>query len=113
MHELSVTQSMLDIVFDHARRHESKKILKVRLVIGKMSGVVADSIRFCFDAISKETIAEGAALEIEEVPYTGKCAACARSFEILNYTLLCPDCGSTGIEITGGMELYVKEFEVE
>lgn len=113
MHELSVTQSILDIVFDHAKRHESKKILKVRLVIGKMSGVVADSVRFCFDAITKETIAEGAALEIEETPYTGKCAECAMIFEVQNYNLLCPDCMSTDIEITGGRELYVKEFEAE
>jgi hydrogenase nickel incorporation protein HypA/HybF len=104
---------MLDIAFDHARRHESEKILKVRVVVGKMSGVVVDSIRFCFEAITKDTVAEGAVLEIEEVRYTGKCVGCARSFEVMDYTLLCPDCGSTDIEITGGRELYVKDIEVE
>lgn len=113
MHELSITQSMLDIAFGHARRHQSEKILKVRMVVGKMYGVVVDSIRFCFEAITKDTMAEGAVLEIEEVRYTGKCTGCAQSFEVLDYTLLCPGCGSTNIEITGGRELYVKEIEVE
>ncbi len=113
MHELSVTQSILDIVFDHARKNQSRKILKVHLVVGAISGVVPDSIQFCFEALTKETIAEGAMLEIEKVPYTGECASCSKSFELSDYIQSCPDCRSNDIEITGGRELYVKEFEVE
>ena len=113
MHELSITQSMLDIVLDHARRHAAQKVVKVRVVIGKMSGVAVESVRFCFEAVTKETLAEGAALEIEEVPYAGKCAECSTAFEIQDYTLACPRCSSTDIEITGGRELYVKDFEAD
>jgi hydrogenase nickel incorporation protein HypA/HybF len=73
MHELSVTEQLLEIVLDHARKAEAKRVLKVNLVIGELTGFVGESIQFCFDMLSKETEAESASLSISRIPAKATC----------------------------------------
>ncbi|HAP68097.1 MAG TPA: hydrogenase maturation nickel metallochaperone HypA [Nitrospinae bacterium] len=113
MHELSIVQNILEIAESEARKNNAAKIIKVWLKIGEMSGVVADSITFCFEALKSNTIARDAELLIDHVPLTGRCKNCGNNFQISNYIFKCNTCNNTDIEIISGRELFVDELEVE
>ena len=113
MHELSITQSMLDLVLKQAEEAGAEKIGKITLVIGEMTGVVARSVRFYFGFLSKGTPAEKAELDFKVVPTTARCQSCGKEFELGEFDWTCPRCQSNNIEITGGKELFVESIEVD
>ena len=76
MHELAITQSMFEIVLQQAEQAQAKKVTKINLVIGEMTGVVSDSVQFYLDFMTKDTIAEGAAVYITMVPAKAQCRNC-------------------------------------
>ena len=108
MHELSITESVVASV---AEKVGAARVKRVRLRIGKMSGVVADSVRFCFDVCANGTALEGAMLEIVEPPAVARCRDCRGDTEITDGIPLCA-CGSGNVEIVGGAELRIDEVEV-
>lgn len=112
MHELSVAESMMDLVLENARENEAARVTKVTIVVGNLAGIVTDSLRFCFDAIKKDTMAEGAELLIEEVVATARCPECEKDFTVGQYDFACPRCQGVIIP-SGGKELYLKNLEVE
>jgi hydrogenase nickel incorporation protein HypA/HybF len=113
MHELAITQSMLDLVLGQAEKAEAKRVGKINLVIGEMTGVVSECVQFYFDFLSRGTVAEGAALAIKAVPTQAKCQACGKVFELQEFDWTCPSCRGNNIEIVGGKELFVESIEVE
>ena len=113
MHELSITQSLFDVVMEQAKQSGAKKVGSINLVIGEMTGVVGDSVCFYMDFLSKNTIAEGVTLNIKVVPTQARCRACDKTFELGEFNWNCPDCGGTGLKITGGNELFIESIEVE
>ena len=113
MHELAITQSMLDLVLKQAEEAGSEKVAKISLVIGEMTGVVARSVQFYFDFLCKGTPAEGAVLDFRVIPTTARCGNCGKEFELGEFDWTCPHCGSNNIEITGGKELFVESIEVD
>ncbi len=113
MHELSIVQNILEIAESEARKNNATKIIKVWLKIGEMSGVVADSITFCFETLKSNTIARDAELLIDHIPLAGNCKNCGNNFQISNYIFKCNTCNNTDIEIISGRELFVDELEVE
>jgi len=113
MHELAITQSMLDLVLRQAEEAGADKVEKINLVLGEMTGVVGRCVQFYFDFLSKGTPAEGAALNFREIPTTAKCRECGQEFELGEFDWTCPHCRSNNMEITGGKELYVESIEVE
>jgi hydrogenase nickel incorporation protein HypA/HybF len=113
MHELSIVQNILDIAESEAKKINATKIIKIGLKIGEMSGVVIDSINFCFETLKNNTIARDAELLIDYVPLVGKCKNCCANFQIKNYIFKCNICNDTNIEIISGKELFVDELEVE
>lgn len=112
MHELAVAQSMMTVALENAAANNAKKIIRIGLVVGKMSGVSVDALRFAFDAVKADTIASGAELAIEETSADARCGACEKSFEAGQYNFFCPACGAP-VFPKGGDELYVKELEIE
>ena len=112
MHELSITQSMFEIVLQHAEKAQAKKVTKINLVIGEMTGVVAESIQFYLDFLSKGTVAEGVVAVIKMIPPTVKCSSCGRTFAVNQLEWKCPRCGGINLEIIGGKELLVESIEV-
>ena len=112
MHEMALTQSVLDILQDAARSRGFTRVTTVRLEIGALSGVEAEAMSFCFNVIAKNTLAEGAVLEIIRTPGTGKCAQCARPVQIATRFDPCPYCGGYSIQVTGGGAMLVKNIEV-
>ena len=113
MHELAITQSMLDLVLKQAEEAGSEKIDRINLVIGEMTGVVGRCIQFYFDFLSRDTPAEGAELNFKVIPTTAKCRDCGQEFELEEFDWTCPHCQSNNIEITGGKELFVESIEVD
>jgi hydrogenase nickel incorporation protein HypA/HybF len=113
MHELAVAQSLLEIVEQEARPYEGARVLRIWLRIGRMSTVVPDALRFAFDAITRGGMAEGAALEIEEVPLSIRCHACEEVFIVEDPFMICPRCGGMEVEMISGRELEIHSMEIE
>ena len=113
MHELAITQSMLDLVLEQTEKAGAKEVGKINLVIGEMTGVVGDCVQFYFDFLSRGTPAEGAALSFTMVPTTARCRVCDRLFELKEFDWTCPYCQSNNMEIVAGKELFVESIEVE
>lgn len=113
MHELAIAESILSVVLSQAEANKAKKITRVNLKIGKMAVVVNDYLCYCFELISKDTIAKGAEVEIEEIPIKRRCFACEKEFEGEHLGLICSDCGAVGLELISGRELAVESIEIE
>lgn len=108
MHELSITQSVVDTV---AERMDGARITGVRLEIGKLSGVFPDQVRFCFDLVCAGTTLDGAWLDIVEPTGRARCRGCGSEFEPTSPIMLCP-CGSADVSVLGGQELRITAVEV-
>ena len=108
MHELGITQEIVAIAAEHAR---GAKVTRVVVEIGKLSAVLPDAVRFCFDLCTEGTPAEGAALEILEPPGRARCRACGGDVALERPFGRCA-CGSTDLEWISGEELRVMEMEV-
>lgn len=115
MHELQVTERILDIVLRHASAHEASKIVRIHLRIGELSGLEEQWVQRYFDYLSRGTPAENARLAVERGPITVLCDSCSRSFEVKKEELTsvaCPDCGAFRCRVVSGREYLVKSIEV-
>ena len=108
MHELAITES---VVAQVAERLPDASVSVVTLEIGRLSGVVADSVRFCYDLCTPGTPLEGSRLEIVESAGEGRCRRCGARFAVDDYLTEC-ECGSIDVEVLGGAELRIKQVEV-
>jgi hydrogenase nickel incorporation protein HypA/HybF len=108
MHELAITEGVVDAV---RSRMPDTRVSCVRLEIGALSGVVADSVRFCFDLLTEGTNLQGARLEITEPPGRCRCWVCGSEFEPDGPLLLCP-CGSIEVTVLAGSELKITSVQV-
>ncbi len=113
MHELSVTEQLLNVVLEHARKAGAKEVLKVNVVIGDLTGFVNESVQFYFEILSKGTEAEKASLAIVRIPARARCRACGKEFQPDGGGWHCPHCGGLIEEVTAGRELYVESIEVD
>ncbi len=113
MHEFGIAQSLLEIVEQEALPYGGAKVTRVKLLIGKLSGVIPDALRFAFEAISMGGIAEGASLVIEEVPLRITCKQCRKASIMDDPFLMCPHCEGTDVEMIAGRELEIKDMEIE
>jgi len=113
VHELSITQGILDVTLDAARKADAQRIVAIDLVIGELSGMVDDSIQFYFDILSRDTLAEKATLRFRREPAVVSCGDCGGKFEArAPLSPVCAQCGSTKLQVTGGREFRVESIEV-
>ncbi len=113
MHEASITESLLSLALEKAKEAKAKKITRINVVFGELSGVVGECVQFYFDVISKDTLAGGAVLNFETRPAVVRCNKCNKEFKPENRDWTCPDCHEPGIEIVSGRECYMESIEVE
>ena len=113
MHELSIAQSIVDIVGQYVPPAEQERVRKITVRIGAMAGVVPDSLEFCFTAVIHHTALADAAMEIDYVPFMVACAACDRVSETEPGPALCPVCGSADTTVRSGTELQVVSIDVD
>lgn len=111
MHELAVTQSILEIALRHA--DGVSRITQLNLVIGDLSSVVDDSVQFYWDIVSQGTAAEGAKLHFTRIPTRFHCEACGEDFEPDGRVYACPHCGGMQITLVSGREFRLESIEVE
>lgn len=112
MHELSIAQSILDIAERHLPPGDNRRVAVVRVRVGQLSGVVPESLEFCFSAIVPGTRLEGASLVIERVPLTGSCPFCGHTGPLPDSLPLCSVCGEA-VTVLSGNELHVAEMELQ
>ena len=113
MHEYSITESILTLALEKASEANAGKITRINLVVGELSGVVAECVQFYFDHISKNTAAEGAGLSFETKSVSVRCNKCANIFTPKDGNWSCPECNEMGIDIVTGRECYMESIEVE
>jgi hydrogenase nickel incorporation protein HypA/HybF len=108
VHELSITQSVVDAVAEHAA---GARVVAVRMSVGQLSGVMPDAMRFCFELITEGTQLQGARLDIDQPSGVAHCESCDRDFQLADLVLLCP-CGSADVAVLAGKELRITSVEV-
>jgi hydrogenase nickel incorporation protein HypA/HybF len=113
MHELSVTESILEISLRHANQAKAKRITNLYLVIGQLASIVDDSVQFYWDIVSKGTIADGATLHFRRLPATLLCLDCNHQFTPGEDGFACPACSSEHVKVVAGEEFYMEAIDVE
>lgn len=113
MHEMSLAESIVQILDEQAKTHGFRHVKTVWLEIGRLAGVEEEAMRFCFDAVTRNSVAEGARLEITAPEGSGWCMKCSETVPVAALYDPCPRCGSYQLQVTGGTEMRVKELEVE
>jgi hydrogenase nickel incorporation protein HypA/HybF len=114
MHELAVTERVLEIALRHAEAAHATRITHIHLVVGQLSSIVDDSVQFYWDLIAEGTIAQGARLTFARTPATLRCTVCQARFSLAATTdFVCPTCGSPDVYAEGGDDLRLDHLDVE
>jgi hydrogenase nickel incorporation protein HypA/HybF len=113
MHELSVTESMLDITLRHAKSAGAISVSNIYLVIGQLSSIVDDSVKFYWGMIAKDTIAQNAELHFKRIPTRLVCLDCEQEYQPQEGDLACPNCNSTRIKVLQGEEFYIEAIDID
>ena len=112
MHEVALAEGILRIVCDAARRNGARRVQTVTLEIGALAHVEPRALLFCFDAVARGTVAEGATLAFDTVPGVAWCMPCSERVPLAKFGDACPRCGSYQLQVTGGEEMRVKEIAI-
>jgi hydrogenase nickel incorporation protein HypA/HybF len=112
MHELGIARDILEVVGQYITEEQMPAVRSVRIRVGALSGIVPDSLSFCFEAIVAETPMAEASLDIIRVPTRADCSECGNSFEIEEPAFICSSCGGSGIQVLSGTELQVVDIEL-
>ena len=113
MHELPVTENILEIALRHATEANASRITDLYLVIGQLSSIIDDSIQFYWDIITKGTPAEGAQLHFKRISIEIVCQDCGFRYQPNGIDMACPHCESTNIQVLAGDEFYLEAINVE
>jgi hydrogenase nickel incorporation protein HypA/HybF len=110
---MSLAEGVLQVIEDAARQQGFGHVRAVWLEIGRLAAVDAEAMRFCFDAVTRGSLAEGSRLEIVDTEGSAWCMQCSESVAVAALYEPCPKCGSYQLQVTGGTEMRVKELEVD
>jgi hydrogenase nickel incorporation protein HypA/HybF len=113
MHELSVTESILEISLRHANNANAKHITNIYLAIGQLASIIDDSVQFYWDIISKGTLADRAILHFRRIPTTLACLECYKEYTPGKDSFDCPDCKSHHVKIITGEEFFMEAIDIE
>lgn len=113
MHELSITESILEIATRHAEAAGAQRVTAINLIIGRLSSVVGDSVQFYWDMISQNTICAGSVLHFERPAAHMKCLDCGEEYTFEQDLIPCPHCGSFLSKVLSGDEFRMESIEVE
>jgi hydrogenase nickel incorporation protein HypA/HybF len=113
MHELSITEALLNTACQTAEQQQAKRVTALNIKIGKLSGIIDDSVQFYWDIITKETVCKGSTLNFTHIPAKFKCRKCNTVFEIIDDLIPCPTCESMDLHIVQGDEFLLESIEIE
>lgn len=112
MHELSLCESIVEMLQDKATAESFRQVKRIYIEIGKLSCVEVHALRFAFDTVARQTVVEGAELEIDEISGRAWCATCSREVEVEQRHDACPNCQAYPLELRSGDEMRIKYVEV-
>lgn len=113
MHELAITESILNIATEYANRVEAKRVTHLYLTIGQLASIVDDLVQFYWDTISQGTVCEGAQLHFERIPARLTCLDCGTTYTLTDELILCPQCQRGRVKVDTGEEFRLDSIEVE
>lgn len=113
MHELSITQSILEDSIREAQKQNAARIRTIRLLMGPFCGIVPDCIQMYMDVIAQDTIAQGVKIEAHVLPLKVHCNDCGLESEITRKSIACPGCGSLKLKVLSGREFLIDSLEVD
>jgi hydrogenase nickel incorporation protein HypA/HybF len=111
MHETAVVEGLMGILKRTAKANGVRRIVSVKLKLGRLHGLDARQIRGAFELFAEGTVADGARLDIDEIEIEARCKACGTAFTVRRYQFVCPSCGGTDADVTAGRELHIESFE--
>jgi hydrogenase nickel incorporation protein HypA/HybF len=111
MHELAITQEIVEAVLERAEQAGGRRVARVVIAIGQLTAVLPAAVRFCFELCAEDTLLAGAALIIEQPPGTARCRRCDAQVTLADLLGLC-DCGSNDLAWLSGHELQIRELEM-
>jgi hydrogenase nickel incorporation protein HypA/HybF len=112
MHELGIARNILEIVQQFIPPDQEAAVKRIRIRIGQLSGVVPDSLEFCFSALLSETQMGQAALVMEKIPTVSLCKDCRHRFTVDDFVFSCPACKSLNLQVISGNELEIVDIEL-
>lgn len=113
MHEMSIAEGIIQVLEEQAEEQQFIRVKAVWLEIGPLAMIETEALSFCFDVVTKDTLVEGAKLNIINVPGEAFCMQCLKTTPVEKRYDSCNECGSYQIQITQGEEMRIKELEVE
>jgi hydrogenase nickel incorporation protein HypA/HybF len=113
MHELSVTENILEIAQRHAEQANAGRVTAVYLVIGQLSSIIDDSVQLYWDIISENSLCAGAKLHFERIPAELECQECGEQYALSRELTNCPACDSFSVKVLSGQEFYVAAIDVD
>ena len=113
MHDMSLAESVREIVDETARANDARRVTRVRLEIGRLAQVEIDAMRFAFDVVKRGSLAQDALLDIVETDGSAWCMRCAAPVPISLRGDACPQCSSYQLQVTGGDRMRVMDIEIE
>jgi hydrogenase nickel incorporation protein HypA/HybF len=113
VHELSVTENLLEITLRHAKQANAVRVSDIYIVVGQLSSIVGDSVQFYWDMISAGTIAEKSILHFERREAELECLNCGEHFKYQSDTFICPRCNLNQVKVISGNEFYLESILVE
>ena len=113
MHEMGIANSILNGVDKELRLRPGSRAVKVGVRIGELAGVDPDALSFAFEALTIDTPRAGMKLDVKYVAPRSVCRDCRLEFEVRNYELLCPSCGSMATDRISGDEMEFIYLEIE
>lgn len=112
MHEMSICQSLLNLLEEQAKSRDFATVKRVSLEIGPFAGIEIEALKFGFDVVMRGSLAEGAKLDIVETQARATCLNCGSAVELAERFDPCPNCGSHRLKVTAGEEMRIRELEV-
>jgi hydrogenase nickel incorporation protein HypA/HybF len=113
MHELAVTENLLNLALRHAEQASARRVTDLHLVIGELATIVGDSVQFYWDLISKGTLCEGASLHFQRIAAELRCLDCGTQYKLDGTLSECPVCASARVRVVAGDEFRLEAIEVE
>ncbi len=113
MHEMGITQGILDASIEAAQNAGGVRITEIRVSVGELTEVVEYALQFAFDALTPDTMAEGAVLTVNMIPARSRCNDCGTEYDHDRFQMVCPQCDSFNITLLQGRELQIDSIETD
>lgn len=113
MHEMSIAEALVEAVERERMRYLDARVAAVHVRVGALRLVVAEVLKSCYDAVTRDTSLAGSHLEVETVEARARCPQCGHEFAVEERWFECPQCHAVGGELLCGQELELTEIELQ